>query len=179
MALCFFRSCTNTCALTLGKAMLDFQMWPRQCTECTESWLSQGQLSLVVSQPWLHPYYCKAKRSDGCWSSDSSQEHKYLFRELYGKVMVLGNGKKALVQSVWYGRPRMPRNWVFTTSSCSIWHTGALRSDHGIADVGKIKLLLRQTDWQTCHDESTHIWNIMAVFLETLTRVSYFLEFMG
>lgn len=60
----------------------------------------------------------------------------------------------------------------------SVCHIEALRSDHSTANAGKIKLLPRQTDWQTCHDDSTHIWNIMAAFLKTIARGSCFLESM-
>lgn len=66
----------------------------------------------------------------------------------------------------------------FYYSLLSVCHTEALRSDHSTANAGKIKLLPRQTDWQTCHDDSTHIWNIMAAFLETIAWGSCFLESM-
>lgn len=75
---------------------------------------------------------------------------------------------------------KLGKNWVFTAFFflLSICHIRALRSDHSTANAGKIKLLPRQTDWQTCHDDSTHIWNIMAAFLKTIARGSCFLESM-
>lgn len=160
---------TSTCdpgnaqsALSPGSLKDSFLYWSHSC-DCTLTTAKQSAVMGAGARILLgNTNIC----SEGC-----------AHREQYGKVMGLGSGKKATVQVVWY--VRVPRNWVFTASSCSICHSGVLGSDHSTANVGKIKLLIRQTDWQTCHDESTHIWNIMAVFLKTLARVSYFLEFMG